>query len=73
MNVFYKWWNNNHPFKSKYFAIRVLWFIFVVTFGTFIYIVAGFGLACLHFYEEMKDWFGYVKKQYPKLCKKENK
>lgn len=73
MNVFYKWWNKNHPFKSKYLAIRILWFIFVVTFGTLIYIVASFGSACLHFYEEMKEWYSDVKNHYPKLYKKENK
>lgn len=55
MNVFYKWWNKNHPFKSKYLAIRILWFIFVVTFGTLVYAVASLGSACIHFYEEMKD------------------
>lgn len=73
MNVFYKWWNNNHPFKSKYLAIRVLWFIFVIILGTLVYAVASIYSSFVHFYEEMKGWFDDVKGVYPKLYKKEYK
>lgn len=70
MDKFIMWWHNNHPFKSKYLAVRIAWFTLAVTLGTLIYIVASIGTSCIHFYEEMRDWFSDVKNNYFKLFNK---
>ena len=70
MNKFLLWWQNNHPFKSDYFIVRYVWFIMVVIIGTIIYVVGSLGSSCVHFWEEMKDWFQEVKYVYTELYKK---
>jgi hypothetical protein len=69
MNKFRKWWQQNHPFKSKYKVVKLSWFIIAVTLGTIIYSFASILSATQHFYNEMKDWFGEIHDVWYKVWK----
>lgn len=69
MNKFRKWWYKNHPFKSKYKTIRVMWFVTMVIIGSILYIFASLLSSGYHFYEQMAEWFVEVRNVWPKLWK----